>query len=71
MGALRWRAIRDLPEGSGADARALAEWHLGRIEWRDALLDDLIRVHGPKMLARALPTWNRRSAVSRLAKAAP
>jgi DNA-binding HxlR family transcriptional regulator len=52
-----------------ADARALAEWHLGRIEWAEALRDDLIRVQGPKTLAKALPTWNRRSEASRLAKA--
>jgi DNA-binding HxlR family transcriptional regulator len=52
-----------------ADARALAEWHLGRLEWIDALREDLIRVDGPVRLARALPTWNRRSEASRLAKA--
>jgi DNA-binding HxlR family transcriptional regulator len=51
-----------------ADARALAEWHLGRIEWSDALAEDLIRVEGPRTLARALPTWNRRSEASRLAR---
>jgi DNA-binding HxlR family transcriptional regulator len=51
-----------------ADARALAEWHLGRIEWIDALRDEQIRVLGPSTLARALPTWNRRSEASRLVK---
>jgi hypothetical protein len=40
---------------------ALAEWHLGRIEWADALRAERIRVLGPATLARALPTWNRRS----------
>lgn len=49
-----------------ADARALAEWHLGRIEWIDALREELIRVQGPSKLARALPTWNRRSEASRV-----
>jgi DNA-binding HxlR family transcriptional regulator len=52
-----------------ADLRALAEWHLGRIEWTDALRDEQIRVHGPASLARALPTWNRRSGASRLPEA--
>jgi DNA-binding HxlR family transcriptional regulator len=51
-----------------ADARVLAEWHLGRIEWIDALRNEQIRVFGPSSLARALPTWNRRSEASRLAK---
>lgn len=51
-----------------ADARALAEWHLGRIEWIDALRNEQIRVLGHSSLARALPTWNRRSEASRLAK---
>ncbi len=44
-----------------ADARALVEWHLGRIEWVDALRQERIRVHGSPALAKALPTWNRRS----------
>lgn len=44
-----------------AESRAFAEWHLGRIEWSDALRTGRIRVHGPRLLARALPTWNRRS----------
>jgi hypothetical protein len=45
-----------------ADARALAEWHLGRIEWVDALRNELIRV-----LGRPLATWNRRSGWARIA----
>jgi hypothetical protein len=44
-----------------AEPAALAEWHLGRIEWADALRAERIRVLGPATLARALPTWNRRS----------
>ena len=44
-----------------AEPAALAEWHLGRIEWADALRAERIRVLGPAPLARALPTWNRRS----------
>jgi hypothetical protein len=44
-----------------AEPGALAEWHVGRIEWADALRAERIRVLGPAALARALPTWNRRS----------
>jgi DNA-binding HxlR family transcriptional regulator len=50
-----------------AEARALAEWHLGRIEWTDAVDDGRIAVLGSIDLARALPTWNRRSAAARAA----
>lgn len=45
-----------------AESKALAEWHLGRIEWTDALRTDRIQVSGSPRLARRLPTWNRRSA---------
>jgi DNA-binding HxlR family transcriptional regulator len=45
-----------------AESMALAEWHLGRVEWNDALRAGRIRVAGPSRLGRMLPTWNRRSA---------
>jgi len=45
-----------------AESMALAEWHLGRIRWVDAVEADRIRVSGPRRLGRMLPTWNRRSA---------
>jgi DNA-binding HxlR family transcriptional regulator len=45
-----------------AESMALAEWHLGRLAWDDAVRADRIRVHGPARLRRILPTWNRRSA---------
>jgi DNA-binding HxlR family transcriptional regulator len=48
-----------------AEPRALAEWHLGRVEWVDAVRDDRIRVIGPAALARALPSWNQRSEAAR------
>lgn len=48
-----------------AQSRAFAEWHLGRIEWADALRAERIRVDGHRELGRALPTWNRRSAAAR------
>ncbi len=44
-----------------ATPRALVDWHLGRIEWTDALRAGDIEVAGPPGLSRALPTWNRRS----------
>ena len=44
-----------------AESTALAEWHLGRIEWAAAVRADRIVVTGPRDLARALPTWNLRS----------
>jgi DNA-binding HxlR family transcriptional regulator len=47
-----------------AEPRALAEWHLGRIEWGDALRSGRIQVAGPTSLSRGLPTWNRRSAAA-------
>lgn len=47
-------------------ARALAEWHLGRIEWTEALRSQRIQVSGSRALAKALPTWNLRSGWSRI-----
>lgn len=47
-------------------ARALAEWHLGRIEWVEAVRAQRIQVSGPRPLAKALPTWNLRSGWSRI-----
>ena len=44
------------------DAGAFARWHLGEIEWGDALRAGHVQVVGPRHLARALPTWNRRRA---------
>jgi len=44
-----------------AESMALAEWHLGHIEWVDALRTEKITVSGPPRLSRALPGWNRRS----------
>ncbi|MDP8961135.1 MAG: helix-turn-helix transcriptional regulator [Actinomycetota bacterium] len=42
-----------------ARSEAFTHWHLGRLEWRQALADGSITVSGPTSLARALPTWNR------------
>jgi FAD/FMN-containing dehydrogenase/DNA-binding HxlR family transcriptional regulator len=42
------------------DSQALARWHLGLVEWGDALRAGDIGVIGPRQLAMALPTWNRR-----------
>ena len=43
------------------DPVAFARWHLGHIEWSDALGSGAIEVQGSRALAQALPTWNRRS----------
>jgi DNA-binding HxlR family transcriptional regulator len=53
-----------------AESLALAEWHLGRVSWLDALRADRIRVTGPRGLGRMLPTWNRRSAFAAVAHGA-
>jgi len=44
-----------------AESVALAEWHLGRVEWSEALLTERIAVSGSTALARELPLWNKRS----------
>ncbi len=40
---------------------ALASWHLGTCEWAHLLRSGAMTVTGSRDLARALPTWNRRS----------
>jgi DNA-binding HxlR family transcriptional regulator len=42
------------------DTRTFVLWHIRRLEWADARRAGRIRVTGPRTLARALPTWNRR-----------
>jgi hypothetical protein len=42
------------------DPVAFARWHLGGIEWGDAVGSGAVEVRGSRALARALPTWNRR-----------
>ena len=44
-----------------AESVALAEWHLGRTQWATAIAAGRITVRGMPKLAKALPTWNRRS----------
>jgi DNA-binding HxlR family transcriptional regulator len=41
------------------DPQAFVRWHMGQIQWRDALRSGAIKVTGSPELARALPTWNR------------
>ena len=43
------------------DPVVFARWHLGQIEWSDAVRSRAIEVRGSGALARALPTWNRRA----------
>jgi len=40
------------------DPQTFANWHLGLVEWGEALRSGAIRVEGRRDLARALPTWN-------------
>lgn len=42
------------------DARTFTEWHLKQLEWSNGVRLGRIRVTGPRVLARGLPTWNRR-----------
>jgi hypothetical protein len=48
-----------------ASNAAFARWHLGDLEWGDALRFRAVEVSGSTELARALPTRNRRSAPAR------
>jgi DNA-binding HxlR family transcriptional regulator len=41
------------------DPLAFARWHIGQLQWRDALRSGAIEVQGFPALARALPRWNR------------
>jgi hypothetical protein len=41
------------------DPLAFAHWHLGDIEWGDALRRGAIEVRGSRALALGLPTWHR------------
>lgn len=44
-----------------ADAERFVRWHMGQLTWRQATADDAISIDGPRPLARAFPTWNKRS----------
>lgn len=44
-----------------AESVALAEWHLGRIEWGQAVRNERIAISGNGVLAKQLPSWNSRS----------
>lgn len=52
------------------DPLVFARWHLGEVEWAEALRSGAIVVTGPRLLARALPTWDRRVAPVRASAAA-
>jgi FAD/FMN-containing dehydrogenase/DNA-binding HxlR family transcriptional regulator len=40
------------------DSEAFARWHLGLLEWSDAVTSGGIRMEGRRDVARVLPTWN-------------
>lgn len=44
-----------------ADSAWFVKWHMGRVDWREAVRAGRIRVDGPSSLARAFPTWNQLS----------
>jgi DNA-binding HxlR family transcriptional regulator len=52
-----------------ADPERFVLWHLGRLSWTDATAGGGIRVEGPRDLAAAFPSWNRRSAFAHIAPA--
>lgn len=41
------------------DPVVFARWHLGGVDWADALRAGAIELHGSRTLARALPNWHR------------
>jgi DNA-binding HxlR family transcriptional regulator len=41
-----------------ADPLTFARWHVGLVDWADALRSGQLHVSGPRALGRALPTWN-------------
>jgi hypothetical protein len=43
------------------DPVAFARWHLGEIEWGDAVSSGAVELRGSRILARAFPSWNRNS----------
>lgn len=49
-----------------AESAAFVQWHMGRLAWGRALASRRIRLDGPSALARAFPTWNRRSPFARV-----
>ncbi|MGH8945761.1 MAG: FAD-binding protein [Acidimicrobiia bacterium] len=51
-----------------ADPDIFARWHLGLVEWQEALGGDHIRVSGRRDLVRALPTWNAGPEVHRISR---
>ncbi len=44
-----------------AEAEAFVKWHAGQLSWAQAIREDRIRLDGTPPLAKAFPTWNRRS----------
>lgn len=41
-----------------AESLAFVMWHMGALDWREALRAQRIKVRGDRELARTLPTWN-------------
>lgn len=47
------------------DALVFTRWHLGHIDWANALRSGGITIRGGTDLRRALPTWNRRPEIGK------
>lgn len=45
------------------DGLVFARWHLGQLEWAQALRSGGLTIEGPSVLRKALPTWNGRPAI--------
>lgn len=44
-----------------ADAMWFVKWHMGHASWAEAVREGPITIEGPRDLARAFPSWNKRS----------
>jgi len=53
-----------------ADPERFVRWHAGQLSWRAASADGGIQVEGARALARAFPSWNRRSRFAHVRPAA-
>lgn len=47
------------------DTMVFARWHLGHVDWTDAVRSGGITVRGRSDLRKALPTWNRRPEIGK------
>ena len=48
-----------------AKSQSFTEWHIGKLNWGQAVKSGDITVTGPRTLAKQVPTWNQRATVTR------